>query len=183
MNHQLSLDVLDTLNPKIFRVVDITVYNENLIIDFPTLDITLPGFSTSVRFDETLIVPKAISNFNACNLQIQTNQCDSAPLDLPDGIYVIRYSVSPNDIVYVEYNHLRVSILMNTYFRHLCDIPLAEVEPNNDVVDRLEELQKIRSYIDAAKAKVEIAHEPTKGMDLYNYAKKLLDKFDCVSCY
>ena len=37
-------------------------------------------------------------------------------------------------------------------------------------------------YLDAAKAKVEFCLEPQKGMTLYNYAIKLLNKFDCKTC-
>ena len=36
--------------------------------------------------------------------------------------------------------------------------------------------------LDAAKAKVEFCHNPSAGMDLYEYAKKRLDKMDCTVC-
>ena len=38
-------------------------------------------------------------------------------------------------------------------------------------------------YLEAAKAKVETCHEPKKGMTLYNYAMKQLNKFTCSSCH
>ena len=37
-------------------------------------------------------------------------------------------------------------------------------------------------YLDAAKAKVEFCLEAQQGMTLYNYAIKLLNKFDCKNC-
>jgi hypothetical protein len=37
-------------------------------------------------------------------------------------------------------------------------------------------------YLEAAKAKVEFCHDPQKGMTLYNYALKMLNKLDCVNC-
>jgi len=40
----------------------------------------------------------------------------------------------------------------------------------------------IKMYLEAAKAKVEFCHEPQKGMSLYNFALKMLDKLDCVNC-
>jgi hypothetical protein len=43
-------------------------------------------------------------------------------------------------------------------------------------------LREIKSYLEAAKAKVEDCHEPKKGMMLYDYAVKLLNKMDCVNC-
>jgi hypothetical protein len=47
---------------------------------------------------------------------------------------------------------------------------------------RLEELNFIKMYLEAAKSKVEFCHEPQKGMSLYNYALKLLNKMDCINC-
>jgi hypothetical protein len=101
---------------------------------------------------------------------------------LPDGIYVIKYSVSPNDQVFVEYNHMRISYALNRYYKTLCDVDANACEPPLRTKQRLEALGLIKMYLEAAKAKVEYCHEPQKGMSLYNYALKLLNKLDCVNC-
>ena len=36
--------------------------------------------------------------------------------------------------------------------------------------------------LEAAKAKVEVCHKSQEGMTLFNYAVKLLNKFDCKNC-
>lgn len=183
MNHVLSLETLDTLNESILRVVDTSVYNPNINIECPLLEVTLPGFGYAVQLDDTFISSGFAVNLTACDLEVQTEACGSRYDRLPDGIYVLRYSVSPNDVVFVEYNYLRVSKLMNRYQRILCELDLSACEPPGDVAKKIELLRQIKTYIEAAKAKVEICHEPKKGMELYTYAKKLLAKFDCRSCY
>lgn len=182
MNHILSLEVLDTLNQKVFRVTDLSVYNEMVATECPLLEITAPGFVVPTQFDETVITPGFALNLTACDLGLQSEDCDSKPLTLPDGVYIVKYSLSPKDIVYAEYNYLRITNIMNTLLKYLCDIPLADIEPNIEVSRRLQQLRQIEMYIKAAKAQVEIAHNPKKGMQLYTYAMKLLTKFDCKTC-
>jgi len=118
---------------------------------------------------------------NACTLGIQSSNCGTTSQRLPDGIYTIRYSVSPNDKVYVEYQYLRVCQTLNKYFNFLCKLEMAACEPQADVKADLEELRMIRSFIDAAKVKVEYCSSPQQGMDLFLYAQSRLQKFgkDC----
>jgi hypothetical protein len=61
---------------------------------------------------------------------------------------------------------------------------MAACEPPADVKADLDELRLIKSFIDAAKVKVEVCNSPDEGMDLLNYAQKRLDKFtgNCHSC-
>lgn len=180
--HVLSLEVPDTLNCQIIRIADTSVYSDDIPVDCPILNVTVPGFNYSVEFGEADISAGFSLNLTACDLELQTDNCGTTYNTLPDGIYIIKYSVSPNDAVYVEYNHLRVCKLLNTYNNVLCDLDVSNCEPETDIVKKLDLLSTIRRYIDAAKAKVETCHEPKKGMELYTYAKKLLDKFDCTSC-
>ena len=181
--HKLSLEAPDTLNLAILRLVDTSIYNNMVNVECPLLEVTLPGFNYSVQFDGSQIAPGFMLNLNACDLEVQTQNCGTKFNNLPDGIYVIRYSVSPNEIIYVEYNHLRVTNLLSNYQKILCELDITACEPSSELSKKMALLREIRTYIDAAKAKVEICHEPKKGMELYTYAQKLLAKFDCRSCY
>lgn len=181
-NHKLSLESPETLNVCILRLQDTSVYNEDVTIKCPLLSITLPGFNYSVEFDETEIAPGFNLNLTACDLEIQTLNCGSKFEGLPDGIYVIRYSVSPNDLVYVEYNHLRRTKALLCYNEALCDLDIAACAPDSETEAKLKELNFIKMYLDAAKAVVEICHNPKRGMELYSYAVKLLGKFNCKTC-
>jgi hypothetical protein len=178
-NHVLSLEVPTVMNTCILSVNDTSVYSNIVPITCETLNVTVPGFGYSNQIDVT-------SGFNliltACDLQLQTQQCGQTYAELPDGIYIIKYSVSPNETVYVEYNHLRITKALNRYNKALCNLDIAACEPTAKVKEKLEKLRMVRMYLDAAKAKVEFCHEPQKGMTLYNYAIKLLNKLDCVNC-
>lgn len=181
--HILSLEAPDTLNSKILRVIDTSIYATDMAPECPVLEVTLPGFKLPVQLGEDVISTGFSLNLTACDLEIQTEDCGTNYKSLPDGIYIIKYSVSPNDVVFVEYNHLRVTKLLNNYNNILCGLDVAGCEPSVETQGKLDQLTKIKQMIDAAKAKVEVCHEPMKGMELYTYAKKLLSKFDCSTCH
>ena len=179
-NHVLSLEVPDVYNACIIKLFDTSVYADNMPVVCPILDVTVPGFNYA---SEISVTPGFNLSLTACDLGIQTTGCDtSSYANLPDGIYIIKYSVSPNEFVYVEYNHLRTTQALIRWNKAMCNLDLAACEPTAKVQQKLEKLRMIRMYLDAAKAKVEFCHEPQKGMTLYNYAIKLLNKFDCKTC-
>lgn len=180
--HQLSLEAPDTMNLGILRVVDTSVYSSLIPVTCPKLAVTLPGFSYSVEFTEPVINAGFIVNITACDLQVQTAQCGTVLNNLPDGVYILKYSVSPNDQVYVEYNHLRITYAMTQYQTLLCELDLGACDPPQIIKDKLNKLRMIQMYLQAAKAKVEVCHEPQEGMQLYTYALKLLNKMGCKTC-
>jgi len=178
-NHILSLEVPTVMNPCILKIFDTSVYSNLLPVTCPTLNITVPGFGYSIQLDTT---QDFVDTITACDLQLQTTDCRTVNVDIPDGIYIIKYSVSPNEIVYVEYNHLRITQALNKYYNVLCDVDANACDPPLKIKQRLEELRLIYMYLQAAKGKVEFCHEPQKGMSLYNYAMKLLNKMTCTNC-
>lgn len=180
--HQLSLEVPETNNVKVLRLFDTSFYSSNLKVDCSTLRITSPGFNLPVAIE---VLPSFNLVLNACSLGLQRTSCDDDSYPLPDGIYVINYSVSPNTNVFVEYNHLRTTQTLNKYYNILGQLEMAACEPAPDVKEMLNELRLIKSFIDAAKAKVEYTLQPEEGMDLFIYAKKRLDKIsrnECINC-
>lgn len=172
--HQLSLEMPDTNNIKVLRLFDTSLYSTDLPVDCGTLRITSPGFNLPVAIE---VLPSFNIVLNACSLGLQRTSCQDQSQPIPDGIYVINYSVSPNTNVFVEYNHLRVTQTANKYYNLLCDLEMSACEPDADVKEKLEELRLIKSFIEAAKAKVEYCHEPQAGMELLIYAQKRLNKY------
>ena len=186
-NHVLSLEVPFVMNSCVLKIFDTSVYvNSTLLpVTCPTLNVTVPGFGYSVQIegaDMTDFVNNGHITLTACDLQLQTVDCGTKYVNIPDGIYIIKYSVSHNDQVYVEYNHLRITQAMNKYYNVLCDVEANACEPPAKIKQKLEELRLIKMYLEAAKSKVEFCHEPQKGMSLYNYALKLLGKMTCTNC-
>lgn len=189
IRHQLALDIPDTNNPSVFRVIDASIYGEGLEVKCATLEITSPGFSSPVQIDVTTYASNTVASFNlvlnACSLGLITNgNCmENAPA-LPDGIFKVKYSVSPNDSVYVEYYHFRMTQTYNRYNEQLCMLELAPCEPSVETRARLNELRTIKSFMEAAKIKAEQCHDPEMAMQLMLYAKTRLDKYigGCKNC-
>ena len=174
--HILSLELPTVSNCEILSVKDTSQYAEELSIDCGELLITTPGYTVPVLIK---LNPNFNLNLNGCLLGTQTENCGTMRTALADGVYIIKYSVAPTNKVYVEYNHLRTTNLLKLYYETLCHIDVNDCEPHSERKDLIDEIKYIRTLIDAAVAKVEYCNSPGEGMDLYNYAKKRLQKISC----
>ena len=176
--HILSLEIPTVSNCDLLCIKDTSQYSKELAIDCEELLITLPGYSVPVLI-------KVDNGFDmcltACTLALQTDNCGTTQTQIPDGIYIIKYSVSPNSKVYVEYNHLRVTKLLTTYYEVLCDLNVQPCQPDINKQELLSEMYYIRTMIDAAVSNVEYCQSSAQGMQLYNYAKQRLNKISCPS--
>jgi hypothetical protein len=173
------------MNDWSLTIIDTSVYTPLIPVSCPSLQVMLPGFTTATLFNENSVPalePAFIRNFTACNLEAQFTDCGTQFNCLPDGIYVIKYSVSPNTIVYVEYNHLRIVLAMQQYQALICDLNLSDCSPIGDNLVRYNELMDIKNYLDAAVNAAEWCNNPKKAMVLYNYALKRLKKLKCLNC-
>jgi hypothetical protein len=182
MTNKLSLNIPDIQTDCILRVEDTSVYADLMPYQCPTLQVLVPGYKDCVEFNSTSpkVVGKGfIFNLTACDLELQFSQCGSLYNEVPDGIYVIKYSMSPNEQLYVEYNHLRVTAIRKQLKAELSKLKLGACEPGAEVDAKFKDLMRISGYIDAAKAAAEYGLDAEKGMLIYNYAKKLLDGFTC----
>lgn len=180
-NHRLSLEIPETLSGCILRIQDTSTYTVEVTPKCAQLQISIPGFKNSVYIDD--INPNFSVNLTACDLKIQKDNCGSSFNDLPDGIYVIKYSVSPNNIVFVEYSHLRMTKALNRVQSIYCDLDLENCVSNAEKKKQLENVKTIQQYLWAAKANVEFCRSASKGLELYKQANKMLDKFSCKNCY
>tara|TARA_B100001175_G_C19512058_1_gene644520 strand:- start:4610 stop:5188 length:579 start_codon:yes stop_codon:yes gene_type:complete len=176
--HILSLEIPTVSNCDLLCIKDTSQYSKNLAVDCEELLITLPGYSVPVLIK----VDKSFDMcLTACTLALQKKDCGTIQAEIPDGIYIIKYSVSPNSKVYVEYNHLRVTKLLTTYYNVLCDLDVQACQPDSTKQALLSELYYIRTMIDAAISNVEYCQSSAQGMQLYKYAKSRLDKISCPS--
>jgi hypothetical protein len=177
-HHLLSLEIPDILNECIFRVYDTSIYEPLIPKDCPTLEITPPGFVNPAVI--TTLAPNFTANITACDMGIQTANCSNYHNNLSDGVYIVRWSIAPNDKVFVEYNHLRISHALNKYNEALCCIQRSfGCDPSPEILKKIQQAQLIRTYLDAAKAEVEYCHHPKDGMTTYRYAMDLLQKLLC----
>jgi hypothetical protein len=183
MVHNLSLEIPYISNAKILRVFDTSVWNETILSTSVRLDIISPGFVQAKSFTVKRNFDK-LYNCSSLNIYPVTNIKDLE--EIPDGIYVIRLTnINGADEEFVEYNHLRQTQLLTKWYKALCKLNLNSCDTLTKDKNKIREhLYQIKSYIDAAKAKVEFCNAPNEGLDLHNYAVKLLDKFNnsCKNC-
>lgn len=179
--HQLFLDIPDTANPKILRVIDSSIYSDVVPYSCGVLQVVTPGASSAIEFSVNQNFSLILKTFD---LGLQKPGGDAQ--DLPDGNYRLRYSISPNDKVFVEYNYFRVTRLYEKYAKQLCEFDICASEPNADKKKLLSELQSIKQYMEAAKIKAEYCNDLKAAQELYDYAQKRLDKVGnnlcCTSC-
>lgn len=175
LKHILQLDVPFTYNEGVFLIKDTSIYASLLPVKCGELQLLSPGYSTPVIISN--LAPGFYTVFNACTLGIvgPTGCSDNCP-NIPDGIYNIRYSVSPNDKVYVEYNHMRISYAMNQLNGILCGLNPQPVLPDQEMEEDISNISFIREYLWAAKTMVEDKNNPLNGINLYKYAVELIDK-------
>lgn len=182
MTSQIGLEVVDTRNVKTLRVLDSSFYNAKIKVECGTLEVTPPGYNNPVIFNVTKDFSIVL---NSSNLKLAKVKVYSKLQALPDGVYKLKYSIKPNDDLWVTYDHLRVSKLLRDYYQQLCALKLQACEPDSDTRSKIKKLREIRIYIDAAVAEVEECGNRGRGLELYDYAQKLLNKFkttDCPSC-
>ncbi len=182
--HILSLEVLNVSNTKYLSIKDTSKYADGLGTDCAELLITPPA-PAGTNTKKTSIIevkPGFDLNITACALNIQLMSCNSIRVDIPDGVYTIRYQLSPHDKTYVEYNFLRTTGLMKMYYEKLCALDMAACEPDSVRKKLLMEMNTIKILIDGAKSKVEYCSQPDAGMELFNYAKKKLERIVCQQC-
>lgn len=183
--NSLSLNIPDIMTDCVLRIEDTSIYDPLMPYVCPTVQVLVPGYRDCVTFNDTTIPAVGknfIFNLSACNLGVQTSCCGDEFHTIPDGIYVIKYALSPFDKMYVEYNHLRVTTLRKQLKEEWCKLKLSACEPIPETQDNFLALMEITGYIDAAKAKAEYCLDAEQAMVLYNYAKKLLDKYSCKLC-
>jgi hypothetical protein len=183
IKHTLGLDIPDTACDNILKIVDSSAYGQGMTPTCLRLDVTVPGFTNPAYITEDL-TPGFTVNLTAIDLGLQPTS-NTVLATLPDGLYTVKYSVSPNDKVYIEYYHLRMTSLLTKYFSEICKIQLATCEPTAEQKQKMDDLRYIRMLMDAAKAKAEYCHATTQAVDMYNYACKLLAKYQtgcCLTC-
>lgn len=181
MAHDLSLEVPQISNPKVIRVYDTSIWDSTLPVASRKLDIIPPGYSNSVTFT----VPEGFDSlYNSSNLGISTTTDPSEMGSLPDGIYVLRLTAYQGETeTWVEYNHLRQVCALRDYYKALCSLNFYPCDTLDiDLEAKRKELTTVKTYLDAAKAKVEWCKAPNEGIALHNFAKKLIDRFSLEKC-
>jgi len=125
------------------------------------------------------MVPVFMLVRSACSIGMlsSSNYSESCPL-LPDGLYHIRYSVSPNELVFVEYDVLRTTCAINRLNTVLCNSNIKCCLPDQETQYIIDECNLIRNFILTAKLLVENQHKVADGISMFRYAVSLITKME-----
>lgn len=180
----LALDISNSGDCGNFRIKDSSYYNPTIPVTCAQLQIIQPTSKIPVEFE--IESPYFDLVFNTANLNIQTNPRDCLN-SLPDGIYYIKYSINPNNKLYVEYNYLHNCNQYSKFIQLVCKTYSNKCNfTKSEYISKIEEIQNLKSMIDSSKYLVEICNNPEEGMNLYNEINSILDKYQidaiCKNC-
>lgn len=177
MQHQLDIIIDDSLSTTVFAVRDVSSYIPNIPVKTPVLEVTSPGGEYPVIFDT---ISAGFSQvINVTTLHLNANGIYPLPA-LPDGVYNLRYSISPNQRVYIAYNYFRNVRQLNTYTTLLTDI----ISNRRDYsFKQYEEIKRkllwYKELIDGAKFLAEDRGDINAANEVYEEVNNLLNNFSC----
>lgn len=102
----IDFEVFPTANPKTLVFVDSSSYISQP--DSPRIQIQFPGFNT---FFFAPVIPRQVNTFNSNTLGYTDFLNGDGPLDLPDGVYTIRYEICPYQSLYAVKNICRTQLI------------------------------------------------------------------------
>lgn len=118
---KLDIIVVPTYSTLTLGVMDASTYPDSPPISSPTISITVPGFGE-------VLLPFDVNTFNiynSGNLGITEVGVDQP---LPDGIYRLRYSVSPAYLNFVERTIMRTEKIQEKFDRAFLQLDLMECD-------------------------------------------------------
>lgn len=171
---KLGINIIDTHDFKTLGLLDVSQYNPNIVVEQATIEIFPPGFSLAAS---PYFMFGALNVYNSNGLGLTRASCEEELVNLPDGIWKIKYSICPNDKLFIEKIFLKTDKLrckFNQAFLTLdlsCDSDLTD--SNNK--KKLKKIQEIEQYIQGAIA-ASNQENAKLATDLYKKADQLLDK-------
>lgn len=171
---KLAIKDIDTGDSRFLRIIDNSFYNPDITVENAILEITVPGGTCPVYFNTTR---EFNTVFNSSTLGILPTNSYNGLVGLPDGVYKIKYSIKPNNIIYQEFDHMRISGQLNLYYNTLCSLFIERSNiSKKEFEHRLKQLNWIKQLLETSKHEVENLDNITHGLELYNEAKDLLNK-------
>lgn len=164
----LDIDIIDTYNSKTLTVVDISQYPTGLQVKSPRLQVTLPGYENPVILQ---LSPRQINVYNSHNLKLSAEH--SCIVELPDGIYKLKFSIYPHYKNKIEKNIIRVNNLVEKFYSAFINKELSGCCHMDDSY-----LNEVEYYIQGAIATAGLCND-LEAMNLYNRANSMLEKINC----
>lgn len=173
--HNLAIDISDSTRLTSFRVFDASSYDSNLPISEGVLEVYAPSVT-----EPFLWKVERDFQFTLNSNLLHLTSGDLAPL--PDGTYYIKYSVKPNNKVYIQYAYFRNTKQIQDFNNLYISIySRKRYILNRDFNKKMEEMIKIKHLIDAAKFMVEENHMLAEANAMYTEANLRIEKLGCYA--
>lgn len=179
MVSRLNFDIIDTHDFKTLGIVDTSWYNPDITVETPTIEIQVPGYTYAAS---PFFMIKALNVYNSNGLGITKASCEEELIDLPDGLYKVKYSICPNDKLFIEKFFLKTDKIMCRYTQSFLSLDLNFPTGSEEEITKRKKLSEIEFYITGA---ISAANNQNAKLanDLYKKADHLLDQFGkCGVC-
>lgn len=169
---QVLLDIidLDTHDSKTFAILDKSIYPTGFTPINPTAEVTVPGFAPK----QITFTPSSIQLYTSNTLEITCDDCELSIL--PDGIYHVKYTMTPAYTYSVEKSFLRTNMI----YAHLDTLFLKlDFMQCNDAIKEEDKkfLDSVEFFIEGAIAAAHNCLEKL-AMQLYNSANQMLKDYE-----
>lgn len=177
MVSKLNFNIVDTHDFKTLGVVDTSWYNPDITVETPTIEILPPGYTVAAS---PFFMIKALNVYNSNGLGITRASCEEDLVDLPDGLWKIKYSICPNDKLFIEKFFLKTDKIQCKYDQAFLSLDLANLSTEKEKRKR-QDLEEIEIFLQGAIAAANKKNAKLAS-DLYKKADNLLNKFGDCNC-
>jgi hypothetical protein len=123
-NMTLDFLVINTFSTRTLGIADISTYDTNPpVVVAPTMEITIPGYTVPVSIP---FIPLDFNVYNSITLGLNNFAGGAQPL--PDGVYFLKYSVSPAYINYKEKNIMRTERIQEKFDNAFMKLDMMECD-------------------------------------------------------
>lgn len=172
MVSKLNINIIDTHDFKTLGIVDVSWYNPLIKIEDATIEITPPGYKLPAK---PAFSPKSLNVYNSNGVGLTNASCEEELIDLPDGIWKVKYSICPNDKLFIEKFFLKTDKLQCKYNQAFLSLDLKCSNCSGDKEKR-RQLDQIEFFIKAAIA-ASNDQNAKDAHDFYVKADKMLSNY------
>lgn len=172
MISRLNFGIIDTHDFKTLGIVDTSWYNPDIVVETPTIEILPPGYTIAAS---PFFMIKALNVYNSNGLGITKASCEEELIDLPDGLWKVKYSICPNQELFIERFFLKTDKIQCKYEQAFLNLDLSY--PSTEVEQqKRKKLDEIEFYIKGAIA-ASNKQNAKLSSDLYKKADKMLNDY------
>ena len=177
MVSKLNFNVIDTHDFKTLGIVDTSWYNPDITVETPTIEILPPGYTVAAS---PYFMVKALNIYNSNGLGITRASCEDDLVDLPDGLWKVKYSICPNDQLFVERFFLKTDKIQCKYNKAFLSLDLENLSDSKQQQKR-KDLNEIEIFLNGSIAAANNQNAKLAS-DLYKKADNLLNRFGQCDC-